>query len=188
MTSLGKLRRQPLSVGQLFGRRLACDQRGATAMEFAICASMFFALLMACAQTALVFFVQQSMQTTAEEVARKVMTGEINSSNSTQAQFQTAACNALPSFLSCSNLFVTAQTAGSFANLDTSRTVLTYDSKGKLTNTWPFQTGGSGDIVILRVMYKWQTQMGPLGFDLSNQVGGARLITGTMVFKSEPYA
>ena len=188
MHSFTSLKPTTIRALRVVGARLAHDVRGATMIEFAICSSMFFALLLACAQTALVFFVQQAVQTTAEEVARKVMTGAINSANSSQTQFQTAACNSLPSFLSCSNLFVSAQTAGSFAALDTSRTVLTYDSKGKLTNTWPFQTGGSGDIVILRIMYRWQTQMGPLGFDLSDQTGGIRLITGTMVFKSEPYS
>jgi hypothetical protein len=36
-------------------------------------------------------------------------------------------------------------------------------------------------------MYLWDTQKGPLGFDLSTLSGGKRLLIATSVFKTEPY-
>jgi hypothetical protein len=41
--------------------------------------------------------------------------------------------------------------------------------------------------MIVRVMYLWNVQLGPLGLDFSNAGRGRRLLIGTMVFKSEPY-
>lgn len=37
------------------------------------------------------------------------------------------------------------------------------------------------------MMYLWDTQKGPLGFDLSTLSGGKRLLIATSVFKTEPY-
>ena len=50
--------------------------RGATAVEFALVAAPFFALLIAILQTALIFLAQQVLQTATTEAARLVMTGQ----------------------------------------------------------------------------------------------------------------
>jgi len=168
--------------------RLVADRRGSALIEFAICGSVFMALLVACAQTALVFFAQQGVQTAAEDLARKVMTGQVRSASTNQANFKLAACQSLPDYMSCSRLFVDVRTAISFSEVDTGGVTLTYDSHGNLTNTWSYNTGNAGDVVVLRLMYLWPTSTGPLGFNLSNQSTSTRLLSGTMVFKSEPYA
>jgi Flp pilus assembly protein TadG len=168
--------------------KLRRDDRGAVLVEFAICGTAFIALLVACAQTALVFFAQQTIQTVAEDMARKVLTGQVTTSNTSAAAFKQATCQLLPPYMTCSRVYVDVRKATTFADVDTSAMGLTYDSDGNPTNGWSYQTGGSGDIVILRVMYLWNTPPGPMGFNLSNQVGNSRLLTGTMVFKSETYS
>jgi Flp pilus assembly protein TadG len=168
--------------------RLRQDRRGSALIEFAVCAGAFMALLVACAQTALVFFAQQGVQTAAEDLARKVMTGQVRSGSTSQSDFRQAACASLPGYMKCSRLFVDVRTANAFSAIDTSGVTLTYDKDGKLTNSWAYNTGNAGDVVVLRLMYLWPTSTGPLGFNLSNQSGSTRLISGTMVFKSEPFA
>lgn len=163
------------------------DQRGAAAVEFGLCAAAFISLLLACTQVALVFFAQQGIQSASEELARKVLTGQITTGMMTQAQFKTEACKSLPSYMSCSKLMIDVRTVSDFSNVTTAPTQLTYNGLGQITNAWSYDVGGGNDIVVLRLMYLWNTPLGPLGFSLSNQGNASRLLTGTMVFKAEPY-
>jgi hypothetical protein len=64
---------------------------------------------------------------------------------------------------------------------------LTYDSKGAVSNSFTFNTGGRGDIVVVRLMYLWPVVNGPFGLSLSNQPGGNRMITAASVLKTEYY-
>ena len=168
-------------------RRLLDDSRGAVMVEFAICALAFFALLVACAQTALIFFAQQALQTGAEGGARYILTGQASQAAMTSSQFRTYACGRMPPIFDCSKLIVDVRSAASFDTIDTGAGDPTFDSTGKMNNNWQFSAGSAGQIMTVRVMYLWNVQLGPLNLDFSNAGGGKRLLTGTMVFKSEPY-
>lgn len=168
-------------------RDFARDRRGATIIEFAIVAAPFVALIMAVLQTSLVFFSQQALETSAERTARQLMTGQAQTSGTSQASFKTTACNNLPGFMKCANLMIDVQNADNFSSVDTSMPTLTYDSSGNVTNSWKFSPGGAGSIVIMRTMYQLPVVSGPLGFDLSNMGSNKRLLIATSVFKTEPY-
>lgn len=166
---------------------LARDRRGATAIEFSIVATAFVALLIAILQTSLVFFAQQSLETTSEETARQLVTGAVQKAGTSQQDFRNAACKNLPAFMSCDNLMIDVQTAASLAAVDTTAPVIEYDSTGKIKNAWHFAPGGAGSIVVMRTMYVLPVVGGPLGFGLANMEGSRRLLVATAVFKSEPY-
>lgn len=166
---------------------LAADRRGAVAIEFALCASAFFGLLIGALQIAIVFFVQQGVQTAAEVVARRVLTGQI-ATGTTKEKFRTDACAQLPPYLKCANLYVDVRKASNFSSLDMSQKNLTFDAAGNVNTNWSYDLGAASDVVILRLLYRWPIGTAPLGFNLGTQADGSRLIIGTMVFKSEPYA
>jgi Flp pilus assembly protein TadG len=168
-------------------RTLARDRSGATVIEFALVAAPFVALIMAVLQTSVVFFSQQTLETSAERTARQLMTGQAQTSGTTQSSFKTTACNNLPRFMKCANLMIDVQNADNFSSVDTSMPTLTYDSSGNVTNAWKFSPGGAGSIVIMRTMYQLPVISGPLGFDLSNMGSNKRLLIATSVFKTEPY-
>lgn len=168
-------------------RALARDERGATIIEFALVAAPFVALLLAILQTSIVFFSQQTLESSAERTARQLMTGSAQTSGTTQANFKATACKNLPRFMKCANLMIDVQNADKFSAVDTSMPTLTYDSSGNVTNSWKFAPGGAGSIVIMRTMYQLPIVVGPLGFDLSNMGRGKRLLIATSVFKTEPY-
>lgn len=168
-------------------RRLLSDTRGAVLIEFAICSAAFFALLLASVQTALIFFAQQALQTAAEGGARYIMTGQARSTSMTAAQFRNYACGQMPPILDCNKLIVDVRSADSFSDIDTRRPDIARDKSGNVSNTWQFSTGDTGRIMIVRIMYLWNVQLGPLDLDFSDAGRGKRLLTGTMVFKSEPY-
>lgn len=167
--------------------RLLRERRGAAAIEFALVAAPFFALLLASIETSLVFFAQQTHESAAEMTGRELLTGKAQSDGLTQQQFKTLACSKLPIFMKCANLSVDVTVAPSFAAANTSRPVLTYDVNGNPTNGWQFQSGNPGDILVLKLVYLWPLPTGPLGFNLSDASGSRRLMLATSVFKTEPY-
>ena len=64
-----------VSFGQLL-RRFRDNHTGASAVEFAIVAPLFLALLFAIIETALVFFAGQVLETVTQDSARMIMTGQ----------------------------------------------------------------------------------------------------------------
>ncbi len=57
-------------------RRFGRDRRGATAIEFALIALPFFALMMAILETFLTFFASQTIETAVNRGARLIRTGQ----------------------------------------------------------------------------------------------------------------
>ena len=60
-------------------RRFRRNRRGSAAVEFALVAPMFFALLFAIIETAIVFFAGQVLETVTQNSARMIMTGQAQS-------------------------------------------------------------------------------------------------------------
>ena len=170
------------------GARIADDLKGSVLVEFAMVAAPLIALILAIIETTLVFFTQQAIESATEVAARAVTTGNAQSSGMSQAQFKQVAFKALPGYLDCNRLYADVQTAASFASANTGSPTMTYDKNGNVTNNFSYATGGAGDIVVIRLMYLWPVATGPLGFDLSNQPGSQRMLIGTSVAKTEPYA
>jgi Flp pilus assembly protein TadG len=168
-------------------RRLARDRRGVTAIEFGFIVTPLMALLIAILQIATTYFADQALETATEKGARLLMTGQSQKAAMTAASFKTAMCGALPSFMSCDNLMVDVTVVGDFGNAVTTAPTITYDSAGKPTNSWSFKVGNPGDIVVMRAMYVWGVQNGPLGFDITTMSNNRRLLMATSVLRVENY-
>ncbi|WP_051948895.1 TadE/TadG family type IV pilus assembly protein [Methylosinus sp. PW1] len=166
---------------------LAC-RRGAAIVEFAFIAAPLFAILIAICQVGVVFLAQQELESAVEKSARMLLTGEVQKGGLDREQFKTKVCGGLTALFTCTQLIVDLQTASAFASVDTSAPVLTYDSSGNVTNSWKFQTGGVGSVLVLRVIYQFPVVGGPLGFNLANLPNGRRLLMATAVFQVEPYS
>ena len=174
-------------------RKFVRCNRGAAAIEFALIAAPFLALLAALFQTALVFFAGRVLDEITEEASRYILTGRAQQSSMTQAGFATYVCTGtntatlVSTLFNCSNFLINVQNYNSFASASTAAPNITYNAQGQVNNTWSYTPGNPGDIVVVQVMYQWPIVLGPLGFNLSNLSNGKRLLVSTAVFKSEPY-
>jgi Flp pilus assembly protein TadG len=181
------------AIGLRSSRHFALCRKGATAIEFALVAAPFLALLVATFETALVFFAGHVLDEVTEEASRYILTGQAQQSNMTQAQFLNYVCTgsntaALVSALfNCSKLMVNVQNYSDFASANTASPTLTFNANGTVSNTWNYAPGTPGSIVVVQVMYQWPIVLGPLNFNLSNLSNGNRLLVSTAVFKTEPY-
>lgn len=167
-------------------RRFVAAQQGQAAVQFALVAAPFIALLVGAIQLFIVFQAQALLETAAESAARQVLTGNVQKQGLSRSQFQTMVCSYLPAILSCSNVMVDLQVATSFSTANTSRPTLTYGANGNVTNSWNYGTGAQGSIVVLRLLYQLPVVTAPM-FNLANLSNGSRLLMATSVFKNEPY-
>ena len=69
-------------------RRFRRNRRGSAAVEFALVAPVFFALLFAIIETAIVFFAGQVLETVTQDSARMIMTGQAQTANYTAGAVQ----------------------------------------------------------------------------------------------------
>lgn len=168
-------------------RRLLRDTKGASVLEFAFIAPMFFAMLISILQTALVYLAQDGLETAAEGAGRLLMTGQAQQANWTAATFKTETCKALPPFLKCSDLMIDVQTVSSFSGTTMASPALTYNSNGAITNSFSFSPGTGGAIVVVRLMYLWPVLPAPMGFSLANERGSKRKLMATSILRSETY-
>lgn len=167
--------------------------KGATAVEFALVATPFLALLVAILQTVLVFFAQRILDEVTEEASRYIMTGQAQTGGVTQSGFANYLCTSantsslVGALFTCSNIMINVQNYAAFASASTTTPTLTFNPNGTVSNNWSYNTGNAGDIVVVQVMYQWPVVLGPLSFNLGNLSNGNRLLISTAVFKNEPY-
>lgn len=168
-------------------KRLARSESGATAVEFALVAAPFLALLVGLLQTGVVFLAGRVLDEVVAQSGRYIMTGQAQQSNMTAAQFANYVCTNTFALFNCAKFMINVQNYNSFSAASTTAPVLTFDAQGNVTNTWSYSPGNPGDIVVVQVMYQWPIVLGPLGFNLANLSNGNRLLMSTAAFKNEPY-
>ncbi len=179
------LRLLPARAARRFVRR----QDGAAAVEFALVALPFLALIFAIMETALVFFASQTLEAAATESARLIMTGQAQSAGYNQSTFKSqVVCTYLQSGISlfdCANgVVVDVKSFSSFAAINTAPPV----NNGQLdTTNLAYTPGGAGDIVVVRLYYQWPIYVSLLGNSLADLNGGNRLLVATSVFRNEPF-
>lgn len=179
--------------------RFAADTRGATVLEFALIVAPFIALAMAALQTSLVYFTQSALDTAAEASARDVITGvtQSNDSAGTQAgmtsaqlqeRFRRRACASLLPHLTCDNLYVEVRSAPNWDSIDTSMPAITYGADGKPSNSFAYNMGDPGSVVLIRMFYLWSIAGSPIDLKLVNAPNSQRMIVSTSVAKVESYS
>ncbi len=171
------------------GARLGAFGRhrgGATAVEFALVAAPFFALVLFTLQAALTGLQSQALENFNQSSSRDIVVGATQGLNLTAAQYKTRLCASLPVLLSCSKLYVDVSAVQQFSKADISRPSLSYDASGNVSNSWAYNPGAPGDIVTVRMMYLALAVPTIIG-SWANQANTVRMIYSVAVFKNEPY-
>lgn len=186
-------------------RRFGRHQQGATAVEFALIALPFLALLFAIIETALVFFASQTLENAAAEAGRMVMTGQAQTQNWDAAKFKEKICapqpqpgqqaapqTAVNALFDCSQIFVDVRNySDSFAGVKTAPPVTTDPTTNTTdldTSKMDFKPGGPRCITVVQIFYRWPIYVSLLNDSLSNLTNWKRLLVATAVFRNEPYA
>ena len=183
-------------------RRFRRNRSASAAVEFALVAPVFFALLFAIIETALMFFASQVLETITQDSARVLMTGQAQSGQvgtcadpvsgtpaaCTQATFKNYVCSQIPGLFDCNGangIFVDVQSYPQFTNVVINNQI---DPSGNFVNNVQYNPGGACAIVVVRLFYQWPLFVTGLGYNIANMAGSKRLLSATAAFRNEPYS
>ena len=178
----------PLTRLRAAGVHFAQARDGASAVEFAMVAIPFLALLFGIIELAMIFLVSTSLDNATANASRTIRTGQLQVAGGASAStFKTTICNNL-GWLSATcgaNLNVDVRTYNNFNDITLSDPIVnkTFNA-GALT----FQPGGPEDIVVVRSYYQWTLFTPLLSGAVEKLNGGKTLLTSTMTFRNEPYS
>jgi Flp pilus assembly protein TadG len=165
-------------------RRFKKDDEGVTAIEFALLAGPFFLLLMGIVESSLLFFAGQVLESSVDDVARKIRTGQLDQSL-TQQMLRDEICDASALLFSCDSLNIDMQVVAKFADLGDRPE----PTGGAIdANDFQFSAAGPKQIVMVTVLTEWPVYTNYLQQYLSNLNSGNALLSAVAVFKTEPYS
>ena len=167
-------------------RRFRRNRKASAAVEFALVAPVFFALLFAIIESGIMFLAGQVLETVNQNSARMILTGQAQNSAWSQTQFATYVCSQVPAILKCSNIYIDVQSYSSFTTL--TNVGCPIDGSGNFNSATQYTPGNAGDIVVVRLFYQWQLFVTRLGYNPANLSNGNRLLCATAAFKNEPYS
>lgn len=170
-------------------RRFRRNRRGSAAVEFALVAPIFFVMLFAIIETALMFFAAQVLETGTQDSARLMLTHQAQDANMTQAQFKQDLCGRVVVLLSCADVYVDVKSYPEGAAVNISDPI---DGGGNFVNNFSYQTApaGSANTVVVRAFYQWPLFVTGLGYNIANigrnSSNSKRLLAATAAFRVEP--
>ncbi|WP_404400052.1 TadE/TadG family type IV pilus assembly protein [Pelagibacterium halotolerans] len=170
------------TLNRLF-RRFGAARSGATAVEFAILGPIFFALIGATMETAVVYFAGQALDSAIHESSRRVRTGEAVSMDADT--FRTEVCDRLYGMFDCDAIHLTVTPIDDFADYSASNPM--DPESGEMNGAEVFDTGDGGSVMKVEAYYKWPTILNIPGLMVGLTPDGKRLLSATRVFRNEPF-
>jgi Flp pilus assembly protein TadG len=168
----------------------AATRRGSAAVEFAMVALPFLALIFGIVEISMYYLVSTTLENATSDAARQIRTGQLQGAGLTAAQsqsnFSAAICSEMAWLGSCSShLNVDVRTFASFSSITQTSPI----KSGAVDPTQlQFQMGSAGNIVLVRAFYSWTLFTPQLDGMTANLSGGSTLITAATSFKNEPYS
>jgi Flp pilus assembly protein TadG len=173
-----------------FFRRFRRDDSGSSAIEFSVIAPVFFALLFAIIESAIVFFAGQVLEHGVQDSGRLVYTNQMTGVNTTATQFKADLCARVAVLMNCTNLDIDIKyfPAGSTITLtDPIDGAGNYDPSGLGFTIPPANSTGT---VVIRGFYRWPLIVTGLGYNIANvgrnTTNSQRLLVGLSAFHLEP--
>lgn len=173
-------------------RMRADATNGSAAIEFAMVAPIFFALLLGIFEAAITFFSQSVLQTAMTDMGRLIRTGQASKwsctgstcTAMTTAQFRTQLCARVSPLIACDgNLQIDVQAQSSYGAI--SSPLMNDKTLDPSMNR--FNIGNACDVVIARAFFTRPVVTPGLNWFLINMAGDKTLITGVTAFRNEPF-
>lgn len=169
-------------------RSLWKNDRGVAMLEFALLAPVFFGILAAIMQTAMVFLASQFLESAVHNSSRTIRTGTAQQTNWSLADFRNTLCDGLYSLVNCNNLHIEVDVLNNFAAANVEPP---YDRSCEEDCGWTrpekWVPGPASSIVLVQVHYKFPLIL-PFAQLASNALpDGSMLLGSATVFRNEPY-
>ena len=165
------------------------DQRGTTAVEFALLALPFFSIVGAILETSVVFLSSQVLESAVQDTGRLIRTGQAQGVIMSTDDFRSRVCDRVYGlFGDCSGMHIEVQTINEFDAVAISAPVdWSCEVNCQWTRPETYTSGDASSIVVIQVYYKWPIILSLGDMTLANLAGQKRLLASSTVFRNEPY-
>lgn len=164
-------------------KNLRQDKRGATVVEFALIAPVFFFMVLGIVEYSIYYFRTSHLKHVLYEASRNLQTGEVQAASDPQAHFRDAYCDDAGWLTDCSQIFFDVRNYSSLGEIAWPEA--TFDEDG-VPEDFVFDPGGPDQLTVLRVAtpYRFFT---PMMARIFQPDGSAAIIVGYTVAKNEPF-
>lgn len=167
-------------------RSFPYQRRGSAAIEFAMVAPLFFALIFAIMETSLVFFAGQVLETGTQDTARLLLTQQAQNKGWGQADFKKDLCGRVSLMFDCDGIYVDVKSYPPNTPIVITNPI---DGAGNFTNSFAYQPPpqNSANTVVVRAFYQWPLFVTQLGYNIANIGKGSsspkKLLAATTAFR-----
>lgn len=161
-------------------------REGAAAIEFAIVALPFFSVIFAVLELGVIFMVDSMLESSVQQAARLVRTGQAQDGGMSQAEFRTAMCGSMSVFAGdCEGrAVVDVRRIPQFRDPNPPDPIVDGAFEEDRTQ---FDPGAAGDLVLVRVWYQHPVVTPMLSRALTRLESGDVLLSVTTAFRNEPF-
>ncbi len=172
-------------MNALRARRFRADEKGATAVEFALIAAPFFFMMFAILELGLVFVLNSTLETATISAGRLIRTGQTHESGASADTFRDEVCSRMSIFAPdcASRLRIDVRVMPRFADNPPDPTSDGSFNEGALV----FNQGEAGDIILVRSWYSQPLMIPYMWHSLSRFDDGSIWLTAATAFRNEPF-
>ena len=174
-------------------RRFRRNRQGSAAVEFALIAPIFFVLLFAIIETAIVFFAGQVLEIGVQDAGRLIYTSQVQAAGTTAVAFKQSICDRVAVMFACdANLYIDVRSYAAGTPIIITDPI---DGAGNFVNNFVYQPppNGSDSTVVVRAFYQWPLIvtgiMSGLSYNIANINRGTsnskRLLAATAAFRPQ---
>ncbi|MCD7058865.1 TadE family protein [Pelagibacterium xiamenense] len=156
---------------------------GATAVEFAILGPIFFALIGATMETAVVYFAGQALDSAVQDTSRIVRTGQAQPLGADG--FRSEVCDRLYGIFDCDEIHLTVTPISDFSDYSAENPM--DPNTGDLSGPETYDVGAGSSVMKIEAYYKWPTILNIPGLMVGLTPDGKRLLSAVRVFRNEPF-
>ncbi|CUW38436.1 Putative TadE-like protein [Magnetospirillum sp. XM-1] len=161
------------------------DQRGSVMLEYSVLLLPALMILFGIFEMGLVLLETSVVEGATRDAARRLRTGQAQTSGDPAGAFRQAFCASLFSLYKCSSFTFDVRSFPDFTAI--TLPAPQFDAQGNVANA-QFTPGGAGTIMTVRVIYRHVFATPLIGTLMGAGTGNTLPVTATAVFKSEPYS
>ncbi|MEM1366090.1 MAG: TadE/TadG family type IV pilus assembly protein [Pseudomonadota bacterium] len=132
--------------------RFRRDNKGVTAIEFAIVGPIFMTMMFFSMETGVFFFKQNWLKHVMHESSRFVQTGQLERAGNTEEALRNFVCQVSEPYIDCTTVDFDVKRFAKYA--DVTFPDATFDANGRATN-FAFDMSGTGPVVGIRMSMKY---------------------------------
>ena len=163
------------------------DIKAAVAVEFAFVVIPFLVMFVGIVEIGLFFGTAVILEGAASDAARMIRTGRIKDMGDPVTAFEDKLCDMASLLINCADIQyeVIKIADNSFLNIEHSSP--NFDAEGNLSSSG-FDPGGAEDVIVVRVVYKYEFLTPLLGKLMESREGtNSSVLMSSVVLMNEPY-